>query len=67
MWPSPSKIPTSTSFVSSGRDISALSALDKRLIPFVEVAVAVLNERLGIKDILKSRSRITFYGLCLHC
>jgi len=48
MCPSPSKIPTSISFTSSGIDISALSALDKRLIPFVETAAS--NVRLGKKD-----------------
>ena len=38
MWASPSKIPTNISFVSLGIDTKALSAEDKRLIPFVERA-----------------------------
>jgi hypothetical protein len=46
--PSPSKIPTSTSFVSSGSSTSALSALVNRLIPFVEEAA--IKIRLGIKE-----------------
>ena len=35
---SPSKIPINTSFTSSGNFISALSTVDKRVIPFVEHA-----------------------------
>ena len=38
MWPSPSKIPTNISFISSGIFIKALSAEDKRTIPLVERA-----------------------------
>jgi hypothetical protein len=46
-----SKIPTSTSFVSSGIDIFALSADDNRLIPFVDPSSAQL--KMGrIKEIL---------------
>jgi hypothetical protein len=38
MWPSPSKIPTNTSFTSSGNFFEAHSTGDKRVIPFVERA-----------------------------
>lgn len=46
MWASPSKIPTKISFISLGIVIKALSADDKRLIPFVERATlrTVLTE-----------------------
>lgn len=46
MWPSPSKIPTNVSFTSSV--IKALSAEDKRLIPFVE---AKKTKLASIKEI----------------
>lgn len=46
MWTSPSKIPTKTSLVSLGIVITAVSAYDKRPIPFVERAalLTVLTE-----------------------
>ena len=43
MWASPSKIPTKTSFILSGIVTKALSAEDKRVIPFVEYLRRVIN------------------------
>ena len=48
MWASPSKIPISISFTSSGNFIEALSASDKRVIPFVELATN--NTGLPVKN-----------------
>lgn len=53
---SPSKIPTNTSFTSSGNAIWALSEEDKRPIPFVERAAC--NTRLGTISIKGEKSKI---------
>ena len=47
MWASPNKIPINISFTSSGNFFEALSAGDKRVIPFVERA-ANNTERGGL-------------------
>jgi len=54
MWASPSKIPINISFISSGIIIKALSADDKRTIPFVERAA--LRIVLADKNKIGSRS-----------
>jgi len=51
MWASPSNIPTNTSFISLGNVIKALSAEDKRVIPFVERAAKRI--KLAPKEIVR--------------
>ena len=54
MWASPSKIPINISFTSSGNFFEALSAGDKRVIPFVERAAN--NTELYIKNSIGDKS-----------
>jgi len=71
MWASPSKIPTKTSFVSLGILIRALSAKDKRLIPFVErtaqqTVLSDKNQEVSESFMLTSHNITTMIGLYFH-